>query len=101
AAPGGVLISDATQRLAHGYFVSEPVAPLTLKGFPTRIQAYVVRDRRRRARFQIALERGLTPFVGRARELSFLTDAARRAASGRAQVISVVGEAGVGKSRLA
>jgi adenylate cyclase len=101
AAPGAVLISDATHRLVHGYFVTDAVGPLTLKGFPTPMRAHVVRDRRRRARFQVALERGLTPLVGRERELSFLTDAAKRAAAGRAQVVSIVGEAGVGKSRLA
>src|SRR5688572_22612167 len=101
AEPGGVLISEATYRLVHGYFVTEPVGPLTLKGFGTPMHAFVVRGRRRRARFQVALERGLTPFVGRERELAFLKDAAQRAAGGRAQVVSVVGDAGVGKSRLA
>ncbi|MBI1735621.1 MAG: AAA family ATPase [Candidatus Rokubacteria bacterium] len=101
AEPGGVLISDATHRLVSGYFVTEELPPLVLKGFGAPVRAFVVRGRRRRARFQVSLERGITPFVARDRELAFVCDGLERARSGRAQVLSVVGEAGVGKSRLA
>jgi adenylate cyclase len=102
AAPtGGVLISEATHRLVSGYFVAEEIAPLALKGFTTPVRAFVVSDRRRRARFQVSLERGLTPFVARERELAFLEESVARARGGRAQVVSIVGDAGVGKSRLA
>ena len=101
AEPGGVLISDATHRLVSGYFVTEELEPLALKGFGAPVRAFVVRGRRRRARFQVSLERGITPLVARDRELAFLRDGLDRARAGRAQVISIVGEAGVGKSRLA
>jgi predicted ATPase len=52
-------------------------------------------------RFQLALERGLTPLAGRERELTFLKESVERARGGRTQLISLVGDAGVGKSRLA
>src|SRR5262249_60923978 len=56
--------------------------------------------RPRRARFHAAAARGLTQFVGRENELEILNQALARAASRRGQVIAIVGEAGVGKSRL-
>ena len=101
AEPGGVLISEAMHALVDGYFVSDEVGPLTLKGIAAPVKAFAVRSRRRRVRFQLALERGLTPLVGRERELTFLKESVERARGGRTQLISLVGDAGVGKSRLA
>ena len=101
AEPGGVLISEAMHALVDGYFVSDEVGPLTLKGIAAPVKAFAVRSRRRRVRFQLALERGLTPLVGRERELAFLKESVERARGGRTQLISLVGDAGVGKSRLA
>jgi adenylate cyclase len=101
AEPGGVLISDATHRVVSGYFVTDELPPLVLKGFAAPVRAFVVRGRRRRARFHVSLERGITPLVARDRELAFLRDGLDRARAGRPEVISIVGEAGVGKSRLA
>jgi predicted ATPase/class 3 adenylate cyclase len=101
AEPGGVLVSEAMHALVSGYFVADDVGPLALKGLPAPVRAYAVRSRRRRARFQVSLERGLTPFVGRESELAFLKDGLERARAGRTQVVSLVGDAGVGKSRLA
>jgi predicted ATPase/class 3 adenylate cyclase len=103
AAPlGGVLISESTQRLVDGYFLLQDHGELTLKGFEHAVRAFAVTDqRRRRARFDIALERGLTPLVGRGAERQFLLECVARSRAGRGQVVSVVGEAGLGKSRLA
>jgi predicted ATPase/class 3 adenylate cyclase len=101
AEPGGVLISEAMHALVDGYFVSDEVGPLTLKGIAAPVKAFAVRSRRRRVRFQLALERGLTPLVGRERELAFLKESVERARGGRTQLLSLVGDAGVGKSRLA
>ncbi|MGH7900021.1 MAG: ATP-binding protein [Candidatus Binatia bacterium] len=98
---GGVLISEATHRLASQYFVTEARGLLNLKGFDHPVDAFAVTgERTRRARFEAALARGLTPLVGRESELAFLRDCLERVESGRGQVVSLVGEAGVGKSRL-
>ena len=101
AEPDGVLISEAMHALVAGYFVADEVGPLTLKGIATPVKAYAVRSRRRRARFQLAVERGLTPLAGREQELAFLKESVERARAGRTQLVSLVGDAGVGKSRLA
>jgi predicted ATPase len=54
----------------------------------------------RRTRFDVSAERGLTPFIGRERELELLIDGFERAKDGRGQALSIMGEAGLGKSRL-
>jgi len=101
APAGGVLVSEATHRLVHGYFVTRDEGARALKGFEGPVAAFLVTGHRaRRARFDMAVERGLTPLAGRARHLAFLRDCWQRAAAGQGQVISLVGEAGAGKSRL-
>jgi len=101
ATPGHVVISEATEKLVSGYFVTTELSPQTVKGIDHPVRAFEVQEqRRRRARFEVAVERGLTPLVDRTRELARLLELVDRAPSGRGQVISVVGDAGVGKSRL-
>jgi adenylate cyclase len=102
APPGGVLISEATHRLVAGFFVTRDDGLRSLKGFTEPVRVHLVAGQRsRRARFDVAVERGLTPLVGRARSLAFLGDCWERATKGQGQVVSIVGDAGVGKSRLA
>ena len=60
----------------------------------------VLRPRGRRTRFDVAVERGLTPLVGRERELATLCERFREVKAGRGQVVGIAGEAGMGKSRL-
>jgi adenylate cyclase len=101
APAGDILMSETTHRLVSGYFLTTDAGEFQLKGLDQPIRAFAVTGQRsRRARFDVAIERGLTPLVGRARELASLRDYFDRAQSGRGQVVSVVGEAGVGKSRL-
>jgi predicted ATPase/class 3 adenylate cyclase len=101
AAPGTVVVSEATHTLVDGYFVTTDAGLHHLKGIEQPVRAFMVNEqRRRRARFEVAVERGLTPLVDRKAELERLMESVGRARSGRGQVISIVGEAGVGKSRL-
>ena len=101
AQPGSVLASALTRELVAGHFDTEPAGPFALKGFAAPVPAFVVCSRRRRARFQVTVERGLSPLAGRERELACLTEAFDRARAGQAQAVSLVGDAGSGKSRLA
>jgi adenylate cyclase len=102
APPGGILISASAERLVRDYFLLEERGALELKGIEAPVTAFAVTgQRRRRARFDVSLERGLTPLAGREAERQFLHDCFARASAGRGQVVSLVGEAGTGKSRLA
>jgi len=101
AEPGTILITEATHRLAEGYIQSEALGPVQVKGRSEPVSVYKVTGHRRgRTRLEISLERGLTPLVGRQRELDLLQSCLARARTGRGQVVGVVGEPGVGKSRL-
>ena len=104
AAPvGGILISHDTYRHVVGVFDVETPAPITVKGKVEPIQVYLVQGARRRT-FRVTtrgMEGLTTPMVGREAELRHLQDALRRVEDGRVpHLVTVVGEAGVGKSRL-
>jgi class 3 adenylate cyclase len=104
AAPaGGLMISHHTYRHVRGVFDVEPLEPVEVKGFPEPVSVYLVAQAKPRA-FRIPT-RGVegieTRMIGRQAELSQLKQAYQRALDEReAQVVTVVGEAGVGKSRL-
>jgi adenylate cyclase len=99
---GAVLMSEATHRLVSRTFATEDRGRLAVKGIAEPVRAFVVTgERTRRSRFDVAVERGLTTLVGRSRELEFLDDCFERARGGRGQAVSIVGDAGTGKSRLA
>jgi adenylate cyclase len=102
ALPGGILIGESTHRLVRGHFVTSDAGLLELKGLAHAVPAFAVSGRRnRRARFEMVLERGLTPLVARSTELAVLRACVEKARAGRGHVVSLAGEAGVGKSRLA
>jgi class 3 adenylate cyclase len=102
APPGGILIGEATHRLVERYIVTEDAGLLDLKGFARPVRAFAVAgERARRARFETALERGLTALTGRSTELAVLRACFEKARENRGHVVSLVGEAGIGKSRLA
>jgi class 3 adenylate cyclase/tetratricopeptide (TPR) repeat protein len=97
--PGAVLVSEATRRLAERAFTFQALPPLTVKGKEAPILAHEVTGiSERRARIEVATE--LTPLVGRERELVHLRQAIERVRQGRGEVVGIVGEAGVGKSRI-
>jgi class 3 adenylate cyclase len=101
AEPGTILLTEATHRLVEGYIRSDTLGLVEVKGQRAPVQVYKVTGRRRwRSRLEMSAERGLTPLIGRQRELALLHDCLTRAEGGRGQVVGIVGEAGVGKSRL-
>ncbi|HYY05305.1 MAG TPA: AAA family ATPase, partial [Candidatus Limnocylindria bacterium] len=102
AAPGTILVSEATHRLVRGFFQVRPTGPLAVKGKSEPVVAYEILGESAAATpMAVAAERGLTPLVGREEELAQLEACFRRLTAGnRAQVVAVVGEAGLGKSRL-
>ena len=100
AEPDTVVITAATQRLVAGMFVVEDRGPQTLKGVREPVTLYrVVQPSGVRSRLAVAAGR-LTRFVGREVELATLVDRWERAQDGEGQNVLVLGEAGVGKSRL-
>ncbi len=100
ARPASVVVSEATHRAVAGFFETSDLGQIAVKGHAA-VQAYeVVRPRGRRSRLDVAVERGLTPLIGRAREIGVLTELFDHVKAGRGQAVFVVGEAGIGKSRL-
>src|SRR2546428_2203894 len=101
AEPGSILLSPATLELAEGYVAVKPLGPLPVKGLPAPVEVYeLVGAGAVRSRLHAAAARGLTRFVGRDSEVDQLRQALERAQAGHGQVVGVVGEPGVGKSRL-
>jgi class 3 adenylate cyclase/tetratricopeptide (TPR) repeat protein len=99
--PGSILLSPATMELAEGYVDVKPLGPLPVKGLPTPVEVYeLVGAGAVRSRLHAAAARGLSRFVGRDGEVDQLRQALERAQAGHGQVVAVVGEPGVGKSRL-
>jgi class 3 adenylate cyclase/tetratricopeptide (TPR) repeat protein len=100
AGPGGILITEATHKIVHGFFETLDLGRLDVKGHEAVHAFEVLRARGARSRIEIRSERGLTPFVGRARELGVLLERFADVEAGRGQVVFVGGDAGIGKSRL-
>ena len=101
ADPGSTLLTPDTLALAEGYIAIRSIGPTQVKGLAEPIEVYEMLGASTvRSRFAAATARGLTKFVGRTGEIEQLSQALDRAKAGRGQVIAVVGEPGVGKSRL-
>ena len=101
AMPGSILLTQAVLSLAEGYVQVTPLGPMPVKGVAAPVDVFeLVGASGIRRRLQAAAARGLTRFVGRDTEFAALVQALERARAGHGQVVAVVGEAGVGKSRL-
>ena len=101
AEPGTVLISESTWRAVRQFVECTLVGELEVKGKTHPVVAYeAVRRRPIRTRLEAAVERGLGTFVGRDRELDLLLGLVDQIAPHRGSVVDIVGEAGIGKSRL-
>src|SRR5262245_7075109 len=101
AMPGSILVTSATLRLAEGYVQVRPLGPVPVKGLAEPVEVHEVTGAGPvRTRLEVAAAHGLTRFVGRAAEIAQLRLALEYARQGRGQVAAIVGEPGVGKSRL-
>jgi class 3 adenylate cyclase/tetratricopeptide (TPR) repeat protein len=101
ATPGSILIPAETLTLAEGYVVVKPLGAMPVKGLEAPIEVYEVTGAATaRSRLQANAARGLTRFVGRDSEVEQLRQALDRARTGHGQIAAVMGEPGVGKSRL-
>jgi hypothetical protein len=101
AAPGSIQLTAETLRLVEGLVEVNPLGPVPVKGLDAPIEVFeLVGASAARTRLEAAERRGLTRFVGRIAEMEQIRDALDRAGLGRGQVVAVVGEPGVGKSRI-
>ena len=101
AQPGAILVSGHTQRLARDFFTFSSLGPIQVKGKEEPQDAYELMETSEvRTRLEASAVAGLTRFVGRHKETETLHDALDKARSGQGQVVGIVGEAGVGKSRI-
>ena len=101
ADPGSILLTPDTLALAEGFVQMKSLGPIAVRGLLDPVEVFeltgvsVVRSR-----LQAAAIRGLSRFVGRAAEVEHLRRALAQAGQGHGQIAAVVGEPGVGKSRL-
>ena len=101
ARTGGNRLTAETLRLVEGFFQVKPLGPLPIQGLEGPMDVYeLIGAEPTRSRLQAATGRVLTPFVGRQQELGILRQALERAGTGHGQIVAVIGEPGVGKSRL-
>src|SRR5215475_9861655 len=101
ANPGSILVTEYTHKLTDGYFEFKALGETQVKGVEALLQVYeVLGAGPLRTRLQVAARRGLTRFVGRHTEMEQLRRALEQAKAGRGQIVGVMGEPGLGKSRL-
>jgi class 3 adenylate cyclase/predicted ATPase len=101
ATPGSILVTAYTHRLTDGYFAFKDLGKTQIKGVEEPLSIYeVLGTGPLRTRLQVSVRRGLTRFVGRHSEMEQLQQALAQAKAGHGQIIGVMGEPGLGKSRL-
>ncbi len=101
ATPGSILITVYTKKLSEGYFKLKALGAADIKGRSEPLHVYeVLGAGPLRTRLQVAARRSLTRFVGRQTELEQMQQALAQATAGHGQIVGVMGEPGLGKSRL-
>lgn len=102
AQPDTVVITDGVQQLVRGLFEFEPLGSRQVKGVAEPLTLHrVVRQTSARSRFEVAIASGLTPLVGRDKEVALLTKRWEAAKDAGGRAVTLLAEAGLGKSRLA
>jgi len=98
---GQIFISESTWRRVKGSFELEELEPIRVKGKSEPLRVWNVKaSKRRQSRLEASEQRGLAQLVGREAQMETLLDLYHRAIAGEGQIVSVIGEAGIGKSRL-
>jgi hypothetical protein len=101
ATPGSILLTAATLRLVEGFVQVQALGPVPVKGLADPVEVFeLIGATPLRRHLQASAARGLTRFVGRQQELAVLQQALEQARTGHGQVVAVIGEPGVGKTRL-
>jgi len=101
AEPGAVYLTEHTASLAEGFFDVQDLGPFSVKGVSQPVKVFALKGVGSiRTRFDLSRARGFSRFVGRTAEEEAIEGALERAMNGDGRIIGVVGEAGVGKSRL-
>ena len=101
AAPGAIQLTEHTYKLVAGYFECDDLGLISVKNVAEQVRVYQVRGEREvRTRIEVARERGFTRLVAREHELALLRQCVDLVRGGRGQAVSIIGEAGLGKSRL-
>jgi len=101
AEPGTILVSASTHKLARDFFEFKSIGSIKIKGLTASQEAFeLVKTSEVGTRFAASVAKGLTPFVGRKNSMNMLMSVYQNLQAGLGQVVGIVGEAGVGKSRL-
>jgi class 3 adenylate cyclase len=100
SAASGIVVSEETHRLLEPLLESKRLDPLSLKGFSEPVTAYCVIGLRPLDRKPRGIPELHSPMVGRDRETEILNRCVEDLQRARGQIISIIGEAGLGKSRL-
>ncbi|HEY0913722.1 MAG TPA: adenylate/guanylate cyclase domain-containing protein [Solimonas sp.] len=99
--PGRIYLTRLTARQVEGYFRLRELGPMQVSGVEEAVEVYELEGQNAgRTRLDLSLARAGSPFVGRERELGLLLSALDRVRGGEGQVVAVIGNAGIGKSRL-
>jgi class 3 adenylate cyclase/tetratricopeptide (TPR) repeat protein len=99
--PGGILVSQNTYLLVKDFFQFETIGEIGIKGKEKPVMAYrLFQAVKTERRFEAAVLKGLTRFIGRENELEILHEAFKKAKNTNSQIVSITGEPGIGKSRL-
>ncbi len=102
ADPGSILVAAPTYRLGEGYFRFRPLGPMRVRGVAEPVDAYMLEGEGTVvSRLEASLRRGVSPFRGREAELMALGERWERVVKGQGEAVCLVGEPGIGKSRLA
>ncbi len=100
AARGTIRLTENVMRLGRGMLRARPLGPMVIRGLSQPVKAFELTGVATSTRFQATIERGLSPLIGRDRELALFQHALEQATSGRASAVVAIGDPGIGKSRL-